>query len=369
MKIDKLLIGIFLLLLILPRCGKNEGELEKPPHIDPAGKKNIILLIGDGMGLSQVTAASVYNGKPLHMERCKFIGLQRVYAKDNLTPSSSSSITAIASGVKTNYEHLGVDASGNAVPNIAELAAAKGFSTGIVTTAFVADATPAGFYAHNINRWEREEIALDLLNSPLDVVIGGGWTHFNQRQDGLNLLDSLQKRGFMVFDDLQAAMLVDKGRVACFTDEFRPPKISEGRGNMLYDATQLALRWLEQNENGFFLMVEGAQIDWACHFNDHDWLMDEMLDFDKAVGLALDYADKNGNTLVIITGDHETGGYALVSGDESQSLANGAFATDLHTATMVPVFAHGPGANDFIGIYNNTAFFDKFLKVLGLERK
>ncbi len=369
MKLYKILIAIFLLLAILPRCGKNEGELDKPPHIDPVGKKKIILLIGDGMGLSQITAASVYNRNPLNLERSQHIGIQKVFAEDKLVPSSAASITAIASGVKTKYNYVGLDASGKKAPNIAELLSNKGFAAGIVTTSFVADNTPAGFYAHNPDRYDREGIALDLLDSKLKVVIGGGRDHFNQRTDGLNLLDSLAARDFLVFDNLASAMELSQGKVACFTDEFRPPKISEGRGNMLGDATQLALRLLDLNENGFFLMVEGAQIDWAGHYNDHEWLMDEMLDFDKVVGQALDYADADGNTLVIITGDHETGGYALVGGDESSGEIETGFASDDHTATMVPVFAYGPGADAFTGVYNNTAFFDKFLKVFEVERK
>lgn len=369
MKIHKILVGIFLLLLILPCCGKKEGEIEKPPHVDPAAKKKIILMIGDGMGLSQITAASVYNGKLLNMERCKYIGLQKVFAADNLVPSSASSITAIASGVKTKYDYVGLDADGKKAVNIAEMVSNKGFTTGIVTTSYVADNTPAGLYAHNPDRYDREGIALDLLTSGLDVVIGGGRDHFNQRSDGLNLLDSLQSRNFQVFDNLQAASMVEKGKVACFTDAFRPPKISEGRGEMLTDATLLALRLLDSNENGFFLMVEGGQIDWACHFNDHEWLMDEMLDFDETVGKVLDYADKDGNTLVIITGDHETGGYSLVGGNESSGEVMAGFIGDDHTATMVPVFAYGPGAAEFMGVYNNMTFFEKFLKVFGLVRE
>lgn len=362
MKLNKLIIGIFLLLVILPRCGKNEGEPDKPPHSDPLAAKKIILMIGDGMGLSQITAASVYGGKPLNMEKCKYIGIQKVHPDGQLVPSSASSITAIACGVRTKYDYLGLDSDGQKVLNIAEMLSNKGFSSGIVTTSFISDNTPGGFYAHNPDRYDREGIALDLLKSGLDVAIGGGRDHFNQRLDGLNLLDSLQARDYLVFDNLENALGVEQGKVACFTDPFRPPKISEGRGDMLSKATMLALRLLEVNENGFFLMVEGAQIDWACHFNDHEWLMDEMLDFDKTVGEVLDFAERDGNTLVIITGDHETGGYALVGGNEASGEVLTGFVTDDHTASMVPVFAFGPGADDFTGVYKNTAFLDKFLR-------
>ncbi|MBE0637671.1 MAG: alkaline phosphatase [Bacteroidales bacterium] len=366
MKSYKILIGILLALVTLPFCGKNEGIIEKPPHIDPSAKKKIILMIGDGMGLSQITAASVHLGRPLNLEQCKYIGLQKVFASDQLVPSSASSITAIASGVKTKYDYVGLDADGKKAVNIAEMLSNKGFATGIVTTSFVSDNTPAGFYGHNPDRYDREGIALDLLTSGLDVVIGGGRDHFNQRSDGLNLLDSLQSADFLVFDNLQAATVVEKGKVACFTDTFRPPKISEGRGDMLSDATLLALRLLDDNENGFFLMVEGGQIDWACHFNDQEWLMDEMLDFDKVVGEVLDYAAKDGNTLVIITGDHETGGFALTGGNESSGEVQTGFVIDDHTATMVPVFAFGPGAGNYTGVYKNTAFFEKFREFFGI---
>lgn len=366
MKSFRILIGILLVLFFLPFCGKNEGEIEKPPHIDPSAKKKIIMMIGDGMGLSQITAASVHLGHPLNLEQCQYIGLQKVFAADQLVPSSSSSITAIASGVKTKYDYIGLDADGKNVVNIVEMLSKKGFATGIVTTSFVSDNTPAGFYGHNPDRYDYEGIALDLLASGLDVVIGGGREHFNQRSDGLNLLDSLQARNFHVFDNLQTATTVENGKVACFTDAFRPAKISEGRGDMLGDATLLALRLLDDNENGFFLMVEGGQIDWACHFNDHEWLMDEMLDFDKVVGQVLDYAAKDGNTLVIITGDHETGGYALTGGKESSGEMLTGFMIDSHTATMIPVFAFGPGASNYTGVYKNTAFVEKFREFFGI---
>lgn len=360
---------IFLLLLFVFAigCDKSDNDPEKPPQHEEPSRKNLILLIGDGMGLSHITAASVANRQPLHMERCRYIGLTKVYAHDKLVPSSASAITAIASGVKTNYEHIGVDVAGQPAPNIAQIAAAAGYATGIVTTAFIADATPAGFFAHNPDRYDRESIAMDLLQSQLQVVIGGGRDHYNKRSDGLNLLDSLTARGFMVYDDLAAAMPLTQGRLAVFTDEFRPPKMSEGRGDMLTDATKLALKLLQNNEKGFFLMVEGAQIDLAGHAHDNDWLIDEMLDFDKAVGVALDYAEKDGNTLVIVASDHETGGYAVTDGDELSGVALGEFITTFHTADMVPLFAHGPGAAAFAGVYKNTGIFHRMMDYFGLK--
>jgi alkaline phosphatase len=360
---------IFLLLLFVFAigCGKSDNDPEKPPQHEEPARKNLILLIGDGMGLSHITAASVANRQPLHMERCRYIGINKVYASDKLVPSSASAITAMASGVKTNYEHIGVDVAGQTVQNIAQIAAAAGYATGIVTTSFIADATPAGFFAHNPDRYDREGIAMDLLQSQLQVVIGGGRDHYNKRSDELNLLDSLIVRGFLIYDDLAAAMSVNKGRLAVFTDEFRPPKISEGRDDMLTDATKLALKLLQNNEKGFFLMVEGAQIDLAGHANDNNWMIDEMLDFDKAVGVALDFAEKDGNTLVIVASDHETGGYAVTGGDELSGEAYGEFVTTFHTADMVPLFAHGTGAAAFAGIYKNTGIFYRMMDFFGLK--
>lgn len=370
MHANKHFLVFFLLLFIFAiGCAKSDSDIEKPPpqHEQPS-KKNLILLIGDGMGLSHITAASVANRQPLHMERCRHIGLTKVYAYDKLVPSSASAITAIASGVRTNYEHIGVDVAGQPAPNIAQIAAAAGYATGMVTTAFIADATPAGFFAHNPDRYDREGIAMDLLQSQLQVVIGGGRDHYNKRSDGLNLLDSLIARNFQVFDNLAEAKSVTQGKVAVFTDEFRPPKISEGRGDMLNDATKLALKLLQNNEKGFFLMVEGAQIDWAGHAHDNNWLIDEMLDFDKAVGVALVFAEKHGNTLVLVVSDHETGGYAVTGGDELSGEAYGEFVTTFHTADMVPLFADGPGAAAFMGVYENTELFYKMLNYYGLSQ-
>jgi alkaline phosphatase len=370
MKTNRTSIGIiFLLLLLFIGCSKNEREVDKPPFIEQPTKKNLILLIGDGMGISQITAASVVKRKPLNIERCKYVGLHKVYAADKLVPSSASTITAIACGIKTNYEYVGVNTDGKPVANIAGILAAGGYATGIITTSFIADATPAGFFASNTDRYDREGIAMDLLKSKLDIVIGGGRGHFNNRQDGLNLLDSLKARNIQVYDDLTTAMEHKHGKMVCFTHEMKPPKISEGRGDLLSEATAFALKLLEKNETGFFLMVEGAQIDWAGHDNDHDWLMDEMFDFDKAVGIALDFAEREGNTLVIVTSDHETGGYALTDGDEKSGIAIGEFVNDEHTASMVPIFATGPGAAAYAGVYCNTELFDKFLAFFGVSRR
>ena len=128
--------------------------------------------------------------------------------------------------------------------------------------------------------------------------------------------------------------------------------------------TQKAIDVLKQNENGFFVMIEGSQIDWGGHQNDIRDVINETLDLDKAIGKALEYAVNDGNTLIVVTADHETGGLSVLGGNPEKGIVNGVFSTEDHSAVMVPVFAYGPGAEVFNGIYNNTEVFDKIRNLL-----
>jgi len=142
------------------------------------------------------------------------------------------------------------------------------------------------------------------------------------------------------------------------------PKKLDGRGDFLPDATQLALQSLSTNKNGFFLMVEGSQIDWGGHANEADYVVTELLDFEKTMGVVLDFAKSNGETLIIVTADHETGGYTLASDGDNYNKIKGVFSTDGHSATMVPVFSYGPGSEVFGGIYENTEIYHKIKQLL-----
>jgi alkaline phosphatase len=145
--------------------------------------------------------------------------------------------------------------------------------------------------------------------------------------------------------------------------------MSKGRGDILPDATIMALKLLKKNRNGFFLMVEGSQIDWGGHDNDLNYVLNEVLDFDRAVGKALEFAAKDGNTLVIVTADHETGGLGLTGGSILKGEVQGSFILKDHTATMVPVFAFGPGAEIFTGVQDNTNIFKKCIKLYDFQGK
>jgi alkaline phosphatase len=145
------------------------------------------------------------------------------------------------------------------------------------------------------------------------------------------------------------------------------PPVLLGRGNLLPDATDLAIGRLAENENGFFLMVEGSQIDWAGHDNNTEYTVSEMIDFDNAVGAALDFALKSQETLVIVTADHETGAMAIETGNFNSGEVSGLWGSEGHTGVMVPVFAFGPGAESFTGIYDNTDIFTKMASLLELD--
>lgn len=355
-----------LFVMIIASCSRNDDHINlepvKPPEPKPG--RNIILMIGDGMGLTQITGAKTVNGGKLNMFRCQTIGLQTTHCADKYVTDSGAASTAMACGKKTNYYYIGVDTAGNTLTNIIEMLEVKGYSTGLISTSEITHATPAAFYAHQMDRFNYEAIAMQLITKGVDFFLGGGLRRFNQRTDGLNLVDSLLAQNYQVVNDLGA--LSGDQKAAVFISNEHPVPYLEGRGDVLPNSIAVAAGMLKQNKNGFFMMVEGAQIDWAGEENDQAYLMAEMLDFDRAVGEALDFAEADGNTLVIITGDHETGGYALTDGSISGNTVQGQFVTWLHTGAMVPVFAYGPGEEAFAGVYDNTDIFSKMLKYYGI---
>ncbi|OQX78102.1 MAG: hypothetical protein B6D61_06185 [Bacteroidetes bacterium 4484_249] len=347
-------------LTILFSCTKKTDNVQlEPVNEETTGqKKNIIFLIGDGMGLAQISGARTVNNDQLNILRCEYIGIQSTHAADEYVTDSGASGTAMSCGQKTNHYTVGVDVDGNPLTTILEMAENNDLSTGLITTSHIAHATPAVFYAHNTDRFDYESVAYELISKDVDFFMGGGQKYFDQRTDELNLIDSLIAKEYQVVNNL--SQISGDKKVACLISEDHPPSYTEGRGDVLPNSVEIALNRLKKNDNGFFMMVEGAQIDWACENNEQDYLIAEMLDFDNAVGKALDFAESDGNTLVVITGDHETGGYALVDGDLDANTVAGEFVTFHHTGTMIPVFAFGPGAEEFSGVYENTQIFYKF---------
>lgn len=344
---------IYLLLLTSLVCfAQKEKKIQHP--------KNIILLIGDGMGTAQIFAGIATSKQPLNIERSRVIGFHKNQASDKFITDSAAGATAFATGEKTYNGAVGVDKDKKSLTTILEIAERNGLATGLVATCAITDATPASFIAHQPARAMAEEIAADFLKTDIDVFIGGARKNFAQRKDGRNLIEELKAKDYQIAHSIEEVGKVTSGKLAGFLADANPVKISEGRGDQLLISTQTALSILKQNKKGFFLMVEGSQIDWGGHANDTQYIVNEMLDFDKAIGAAFDFADKDGNTLVIITADHETGGFSINGLKDGQ--IEGKFTTGGHTGVMIPVFAYGKGADLFSGIYFNNDIFHKMLK-------
>ncbi len=329
--------------------------------------KNVILMIGDGMGLTQISAGLYRNGNQLNLEAFPVVGLLKTYAANNLITDSAAGATAFACGVKTNNGAIGVDKNGKPVTNLVEEAKKRGLATGMVSTSTIVHATPAAFVAHVPSRNQMEDIAKAFLKTEIDFIVGGGKKYFDRRKDGQNLYRKLEQNGYFVTDyfkeDLGQIVVDFKKKFAYFTADGDPKMATKGR-DYLVPASKLGCIFLNNhNEKGFFLMVEGAQIDWGGHAKDSEYIISEMIDFDRAIGEVLEFAREDGETLVIVTADHETGGYSINQGSNMDTIVAG-FTTDYHTASLIPVFAFGPGAESFSGIYENTAIHDKIRSAL-----
>ena len=345
--------------------------LEQPYEVTkinpPKGKKikNVILMIGDGMSLMHVYSAWTANRGKLFLDNAQTVGLSKTYCNDRLITDSGAGGTAIATGQKTNYHYVGVDTLGQPLESLIDLAAKKGKSTGLAVTCRLWDATPADFCCHNTDRDAEAEIIADYVNCNADYVFGGGANLFQNRKDGRDIFEELRQKGFQTPSTWEEVAAIKKGKVFAVPYPHDTPLPAE-RGDLLARASLKGIELLDQNKNGFFMMIEGSQLDDYGHFNDLDLLMQEVHDFDRTIGAIYEWAAKDGETLVVVTADHETGGLTLVDGDLKEGKIVCKFSTGGHSGVMVPVYAFGPGADEFTGIYENTAIFDKIKKLLNL---
>ncbi len=311
----------------------------------------MIFLIGDGMGLSQIVAAA-YANKGLTLMNFNYIGLQRNNAKGYFTTDSAAGGSALATGERHANRHISTSEEGQPYPSLSDHFREKGLPVGVVTLGNVADATPAAFYGHSVERDNADELTRCLLDAPVDLLCGSGIRQFTERGDGLDMekgtCEELPLRPFDRPDQRREG----QGRLHRRTDGGR------GRGGQPPAAGRSHARRDRQTagagDGGFFLMVEGAKIDYAGHSRCLPGSVIEMLSFDMAVAEALKFADSNGETLVVVTADHETGGLTLLDGDEQTGRITGIYVSDDHTPVMLPVFAYGPGADRFCGTYLNT---------------
>ena len=325
----------------------------------PAGEipKNIILFIGDGMGLAHVTAAYIDQGG-LNLEKFPHTGFVFTSSIDKFLPSSCGATTTLATGVETKVDFVGLDASGRPVKTILEHAQEQGRGTGLISTSSLTDATPACFVAHLPSRAMDNRIAVALAQKDIDVLIGGGLAYFlpasdprSARRDNQDLVAVLAETHQIVTtaDEFQA--LKKPAKLAAFLALGDMPAVPLRRVS-LSDMTRKAIEILAQNKNGFFLMIEASQIDWASHHGYGEDLIRETVDLDKAVGVALDFVKNRDDTLIIVASDHETGGYVILDGSvNNKKVTQSIFLTSGHSATMVPIFAKGPGGDVFSGIH------------------
>ena len=344
----------------LSACSKKEKEAPK------SQAKNVIYMIGDGMALPQVFATMLATGEDLAFQQFPYTGIVDTRSASNDITDSAAGGTALACDKKTKNGMVGMDVDTLAMESILDVLADQGKSTGIVVTCYAGHATPADFYAKVPQRKMYEEIAVQLAESEkINVMIAGGRKHFDQRKDSLNLLERMENElGWKVYDTLadidstcmKYVVLADKGHM---------PKAPE-RGDFLPEGVKTALKTLSQDEDGFFLMVEGSQIDFACHAHDSLNMIEETVDFSKAVQVALDFAKADGNTLVVVTADHETGGLTMIDPQGHYSNVSFNYSTYSHTCLPVMIYAYGPGAERFTGWMQNCDVKSRILEACGI---
>lgn len=319
--------------------------------------KNVILMIGDGMGIGAVNVALYANGGELTMTNLKAMGHVRTQAADRFTTDSAASGTAYACGQKTNNGYVGVSTKGEPIANLPEKLGALGWVSGVVSTDNLNGATPASFFAHQQARGDSEAIWADLPASSLKFASAGTRKVFEgQVVQTRNAISSKYK-------------VVHSAEEVSASDEavlYLPESVTyEDRGDYLPETTALAIEYLSaQKSKGFFLMVEGARIDKEAHSNNYVGVIKETLDFDKAVAEAVRFADEDGHTLVIVSADHETGGLSFNAGEPSEGYTMGVFTSRGHTPSMVPLFIYGPRSGEFIGVHENSDISNMIFSIL-----
>lgn len=325
--------------------------------------QNVILMIGDGMGMAHIASAMFANGGELTITNLKTCGWVRTASATHFTTDSAASGTAYSTGHKTHNSAIGMDVDDNPIANIPEKLEGIGIVSGIVTTDDLDGATPSAFFAHQPKRYMSAEIWADMPASKLSFFAAGSKEAFEEQP--YETQDAIHKK-FDVVNSL-ADVSANAKRVGYLPPKAETASVNDNRGDFLPATTQFAIDFLADKANGkgFFLMVEGARIDKSSHNNDFQAAVREMLDFDKAVEAAIRFAEKDGNTLVIISADHETGALTLGNGVPAEGKMEGVFSSNNHTAIPVPLFAYGPGSQHFMGVQENSDVSNKITELLG----
>lgn len=375
MKIHPFTIGFLACLLCLAPVGATDAqgyvnnatyEVTTAPKVqERVPVKNIIFMIGDGMGLHQLSSAWVANKGKLFITTFPVTGLATTWCSDHLVTDSAASGTALAAGYKTTYGTVGLDPEGKPHPTLLETAKQQGKATGIVVTCSVCDATPAAFIAHVPSRNNKQDIALAYLTVMPDFVFGGGLQEFNRRRDGSDLIEKAKDFDYHVVtspDKVGTDKHVYSKNMLIVANNDLP--LADERGDVAQRALKMALARLSTNKKGFFLMVEGSSIDKRAHETDLGGMIKEIYDFDKQVAIAREFAAKNPGTLVVVTADHSTSNVNIVKGDIAGGVINAQDTVGDHNGVVVPVYAYGAGASAFTGFYDNTELSRKMLRCI-----
>ena len=325
-------------------------SVQMPPVTNEV--RNVIFLIGDGMGLEQVSCAWTLNKGKLNLDNMPYIGISRTYSADNLITDSAAGGTALAVGEKTANGHVGCTPDNQPLYSMLDKAAKLGKKTGVVVTCHMADATPCDFCCHDESRYHYDAVIADYAECGVDFIAGGGRDYFGpKREDSRDIVEEMKAKGYnyaTTEDELKAAPLPVLGLLS---DDNLP--VAKERGDMFRHMVARALELLSKDEKGFAMMIEGSCIDDWLHANDIEKAMEELLDFDRTLGDVLQWAAADGHTLVVVTADHATGALTLQDGDLAEGKIGVAFGNDSHNGIAVPVYAWGPGSDAFTGIREN----------------
>ena len=328
-------------------------KVEQPAQ--DAEIRNIIFMIGDGMGLEQVSCAWVLNHGKLNLDNMPVIGLSRTWCADKLITDSGAGGTALASGHKTNYDHIGVLPDTTDLSSILVKAAALGKSTGVAVTCHFADATPCDFCCHNEYRYNQEDLIADYVNCGVDYLSGGGTDWFTvNRTDGRNIINEMAAAGYHVALTEEELNNAELPVIGILSPDNLP--VAEERGDLFRNTVARGIDLLSKNEKGFVMMIEGSCIDDWLHGNDIHYAMEEILDFDRTLGDVLEWAAADGHTLVVVTADHATGCLTLRDGNLEEGTIGVSFASESHNGIAVPFYAWGPGSAQFTGIHENAEY-------------
>jgi alkaline phosphatase len=362
-----------------------------PARAEDGKARNIIIMVPDGMGLSNVTATRIFkgglDGPSLSWENLQHIGYQRTYSRNSTITDSAPAASAWSCGEKFNNGEICFHKEGLAnPPSILELAKRKGKTTGLVATSTITHATPASFGAHVVNRNCENEIARQYIQvTGPDVLLGSGVSRFNSTVADAcgtkgNFILEAQGKGYAVAytkADLDAVVADHSHKIlglfgngGTVPEYQRTPATTEPH---LAEMAAAALKVLEKNLRGFFLMVEGSQVDWANHANDYSYQLGEMLAFDDAVQVVRKWIaadeDRRENTLLIVVADHDTGGFAI-NGPQSALLKAGqkveaGWTTGNHTGQDTLIWSEGPGSKALAAAIDNTEIYGVMVKALG----